>query len=325
MELDPEKMYLAHVMDEKGNISSSVLDIQAPVQAGTDVESFYDSAGEEYRFSLNLQDRTFGWAPPDPIVSTDEMLYVPHGIRQWGWAVGPAAGNPEADTAAKEEVMAVSADGLQGVEEAGITDGAQGAYAFRVGKAVLEAQAGDATAVIWIYAKDNLNNTMKLAVPISENLIDVEVPVSVSIVAIKGMAGDAAARPRLLAPTCYIVNNGQREVRAEVVQFEGPAAGAALSFVEKTTGFAANEISISIAPPDTDSLNVFTERNVMDGITARNPLVLGSMRPSTEAGRGLNFTFKAAYDAVNIPTTNDWISTALSYRFQIVPAVAPVP
>ncbi len=61
-------------------------------------------------------------------------------------------------------------------------------------------------SVVWVYAKDNLNNTVKIAIPVGDKMIDVDVPMKVKMVALKAAPGDPLPAPKLLAPVCYIAN-----------------------------------------------------------------------------------------------------------------------
>ena len=74
--------------------------------------------------------------------------------------------------------------------------------------------------MIWVYGKDSVNNTVRFAIPMSEEMIDITVPLRVSLVAIKKNAADVDANvPKLLAPTCYVKNNGVNKVKVAVSGF----------------------------------------------------------------------------------------------------------
>ena len=46
---------------------------------------------------------------------------------------------------------------------------------------------------------------------------------------------------------------------------------------------------------------------------------LGDLKPKTDDGRTLDFTFTARYNPRDIEETNDWMTNIMSYRFSVVP------
>lgn len=101
----------------------------------------------------------------------------------------------------------------------GVVGGNEAKITVEVDKAVIDAavKKGDqaVTNVLWVYVKDQANNTRKLAIPINENLIDVTVPLKIGVVAVRSADGVET----LLAPECFIRNNGQTSVRAAINGF----------------------------------------------------------------------------------------------------------
>ncbi len=103
--IKPETLYFAHIMDDSHNVATVILDTLAPSQSGKDVTVVYDPVTGDYSFSVTVKDMTVGWMPPDPLNPASHLSYTAHGVKQWAWAVGPAAGNITAESAAKEELM----------------------------------------------------------------------------------------------------------------------------------------------------------------------------------------------------------------------------
>ena len=324
----PDTLYFAHIMDEMGNVATVILDTLAPSQSGTDVTVVYEPVTGDYSFSVTVKDMTVGWMPPDPLDQTSHLSYTPHGVKQWAWAVGPAAGNITAEAAAKEELM-VAAPEQNGIQETAIPnppliDGAEGNYTFRVSGTALTKDS-----VVWVYAKDNLNNTVKIAIPVGDKMIDVDVPMKVKMVALKAAPGDPLPAPKLLAPVCYIANRGESRVKVEITSFEDttPPSGKEITLVNRQEGISGNNLGLFIgplAPNDPDYIGSFAARNVLDDITPATPLDMGIMEPATSRPHGLNFTFYAVYDAEDIqPTSASGMTGRLSYRFTVVPAAVP--
>ena len=323
-----ETLYFAHIMDEMGNVATVILDTLAPSQSGKDVTVVYDPVTGDYSFSVTVKDMTVGWMPPDPLDPDSHLSYTAHGVKQWAWAVGPAAGNIIAESAAKEELMTAAPD-QNGIQEAAIPnppliDEAEGNYTFKVPGTALTKDS-----VVWVYAKDNLNNTVKIAIPVGDKMIDVDVPMKVKMVALKAAPGDPLPAPKLLAPVCYIANRGESRVKVEITSFEDttPSSGKEITLMNRQEGLSGNEMGLLIgplAPSDPDYIGNFATRNVLDGITPATPLDMGIMEPAASRTHGLNFTFYAVYDAENIqPTRADGMTGRLSYRFTVVPSAAP--
>ena len=326
--IKPETLYFAHIMDDSHNVATVILDTLAPSQSGKDVTVVYDPVTGDYSFSVTVKDMTVGWMPPDPLNPASHLSYTAHGVKQWAWAVGPAAGNITAESAAKEELMTAAPD-QDGIQETAIPnppliDGAEGNYTFKVPGTALTKDS-----VVWVYAKDNLNNTVKIAIPVGDKMIDVDVPMKVKMVALKAAPGDPLPAPKLLAPVCYIANRGESRVKVEITSFEDttPSSGKEITLVNRQEGLSGNEMGLLIgplAPSDPDYIGNFATRNVLDGITPATPLDMGIMEPAASRTHGLNFTFYAVYDAENIqPTRADGMTGRLSYRFTVVPAAAP--
>ena len=66
-------------------------------------------------------------------------------------------------------------DGIQetAIPNPPLIDGAEGNYTFKVPGTALTKDS-----VVWVYAKDNLNNTVKIAIPVGDKMIDVDGPIS---------------------------------------------------------------------------------------------------------------------------------------------------
>lgn len=184
-------------------------------------------------------------------------------------------------------------DGIQetAIPNPPLIDGAEGNYTFKVPGTALTKDS-----VVWVYAKDNLNNTVKIAIPVGDKMIDVDVPMKVKMVALKAAPGDPLPAPKLLAPVCYIANRGESRVKVEITSFEDttPSSGKEITLVNRQEGLSGNEMGLLIgplAPSDPDYIGNFATRNVLDGITPATPLDMGIMEPAASRTHGLNFTF----------------------------------
>lgn len=167
------------------------------------------------------------------------------------------------------------------------------------------------TGAVWAYAKDELNNTVKVQIPLNDYIIDVSVPMEVNVIAVKKPDG---GYPELLAPACYIVNNGMKEIQAKISGFATtPQPNLKLSGKAKTDTFNADEIALFIKGTDG---NTFAETNVLT--LDNTPLGIGTLGKASEDTRTKAYTFDAAYDVENINVPDGFIRNTMSYHFSVV-------
>ena len=167
------------------------------------------------------------------------------------------------------------------------------------------------TGAVWAYAKDELNNTVKVQIPLNDYIIDVSVPMEVNVIAVKKPDG---GYPELLAPACYIVNNGMKEIQAKISGFATtPQPNLKLSGKAKTDIFNADEIALFIKGIDG---NTFAETNVLT--LDHTPLGIGTLGKASEDTRTKAYTFDAAYDVKNINVPDGFIRNTMSYHFSVV-------
>ena len=126
------------------------------------------------------------------------------------------------------------------------------------------------------------------------------------------LKADASAQPELLAPTCYVVNNGTKKVKAEVNGFKTTTQAANLKLAEDKTSYTASEIALQLIPEKGD--NAGKKTNVLS--INKNPLNIGTMSTDTD-GKALSYTFDAAYNVKEINVPDGWISNTMSYHFTV--------
>ncbi len=329
--------YIAHVVcaGTDQHAFSFLVDTNAPKQVTTatttDVtvdEAGLDTADGNYEYTFTVKDPTVNDVTnKTPYKDNVRMNYAAHGISKVFWAVGDGNGNAKAEAeAAKRENNSYDPDGdaLKGegtislVENDQITAVDKGHVAkvkLTVPKSVIDAaNASDTIQYIWAYVKDSTNNTVKMAIPVKENVIDVKVPLKVNVVAVR--KAEANAQPELLALTCYVVNNGTKKVKAEVNGFKTTTQAANLRLVEDQTSYAASEIALRLKPvAGAANANAFVETNVLT-LNKTNKLYIGTMKPEKDK-KALSYTFDAAYNVKEIHVPDGWISNTMSYHFTV--------
>lgn len=174
---------------------------------------------------------------------------------------------------------------------------------------------------------DVTESTIKLGTASVETVIDVTVPLKVGVVAVKNAAGNE----QLLAPDCYVCNNGDTRVKAVIDGFttnEGQNLN--LSLIDQDTGdIEKDKLSLYLKPLEImkdeagTPWNTFQRINVLN--LKANPLELGILEPFGDAGQNdyLGFTFGAHYDPVNIVYPDDAdknaeLKNVMTYHFEQV-------
>lgn len=316
-------VYVAHIVCNGANkvkdVTTFIVDTSAPQQK-TEVDQIeLDGNTGDYTYTLKVTDPILTETQRPMEDEQNRMTYVEAGISQDEgsvfWAVGDLSGNAEAEAEAAQRTgqkTDIDGTGLNGTG----TVTPDGKITLTIPKAKIDAAKAD-NKHIWVYAKDIENNTVKLLINLNENVINVKVPLKVNVVAVKKPDGGDC---ELLAPNCYVVNDGNKAVTAEVNGFteKTPNAALILSEKEKTDTFEANEISLFLSPlSKTNKNSSFVEKNVKLLVT--NPLKLGIIEAKPNADRTIGFTFDAAYNVESINVPNTWISYEMSYHFIMNP------
>lgn len=323
--------YILHTVCEARDASVVLLDLDSPEEGGA-VSVELDNTGTNYVYELHLKDHmpeASEQLPSTTLAATGTKMkldYTANGVKAAYYTIGVLSGDDltDADTVAvktkaeiettadkkgltKADVSLMVGDGaeeVQGPADAKIT--------VKVPKANVDANKGKA---LWVYAKDGLNNTIRVAVPLNENIIDVSVPLQVNVIAVKKPDGKAGDR-ELLAPVCEVQNNGQQQVDAQIVGFENKNTQTAqLDFSNKDKGsnFNADEIALFLKGADTTT---FTETNVL-GITVQAPIQLGTLSAAGSTGSSAKYTFDAGYNVTDINIPDGYVTGYLSYHFKV--------
>lgn len=344
--------YVAHVICTNADKSSLLLDVTAPRQSRTSGDAVvnYEGDGVNGTYHIhgdsrdyNITDKTLLPDAPSSFQSLGTKLtYTPHGVKLAAWSFGDANGNETAEKALAKADFGVDINAVPaGLHLINIISAANEAVCdinFDIPQTDVKTAIAAGQEYLVVYVKDTVNNTAKYIIPLSDSMIDVKVPTKVSLVAIKksgtGLGVDAC---KLLAPTCYIVNYGSNQVKAEVAKFEADTTSQLLQLVRgnKTTSYNANQIALHLKSTgsglasnaaDTDESTRFDLRNVLDieDQTGKRAF-LGNLAPKSEDGRTLDFTFGAYYDPANIQETEDWLTNTMSYHFSVVKTLPPTP
>ena len=347
-----------------GEVNALLVDVtgaKLDKNVAKDITVNYDAAAQKYTVIGNFvdpldmkdsqgNDETLPLAPGS---RGGRLTYARAGLTEYAWAFGDANGNAEADAAAVAHENADPKQAAISLQTQAVAQKFLGAtsvnpdgtpyvsVSISLAKDVVDQQKVAGNTYFYLYFKDGANNTSRYAVPISEHTIDVTVPTRVSMVAVKkptstGIVTDS----KLLAPTCYVVNNGSNTVK---VQIEGFAESAdnkntTLKLVDQDynvhDGYTGNKLGLFLKATgalkadgkplasnaaDTHKDTMFNERNVLTINKDGNYAYLGDLKPKTDEGRTLDFTFTAWYNPLQIQETNDWMTNIMSYRFSVVP------
>lgn len=342
--------YVAHVACKNGDKSSLLLDVTAPRQSKTSGEAFgdYEGDGVNGKYYMhgdssdyNITDKNLLPNAPSDFQSLGTKLpYTPHGVKLAAWSFGDADGNADFEKAvAKADFGANPGDkipeGLHLINIKAAADAALCEIKFEIQQKAMETAIAAGQKYLVVYVKDKVNNTAKYIIPMSDSMIDVKVPTRVSLVALKksGTGLDATAC-KLLAPTCYIVNYGKRQVKAEVALFNKDDTQL-LKLVDgdDTTDYTPNQIALYLKSTgsglasNADDTNVDTKfnlRNVLSIVDEKGKRAyLGTLEPKSNDKRTLDFTFGAYYDPAKIQEIDGWLTNTMSYHFSVVKTVAP--
>ena len=290
--------------------------------------------------------------PYDPN-KNGRLTYACAGITEYAWAFGDGNGNADADAAAVAHTgddPANAAISLKqgaadkkflGATEVNPNGATYAKVSIPLTKTAVDEQKAAGKTYFYIYFKDGVNNTSRYAVPIDEHTIDVTVPTRVSLVAVKKPSSNgSSADSKLLAPTCYVVNHGNNTIKVQIEKFAESADNRnnSLNLIDTPYSnhdynYTGNELALYLKATEGDGKPLAS--NARDTVTStmfnlRNVLTinqngngeyayLGDLKPKTDDGRTLDFTFTARYNPRDIEETNDWMTNIMSYRFSVVP------
>ena len=328
--------YVAHVVCD-GTLHhtyTTLVDTNAPKQVTSATsnevtvdELGMDTSGEgSYEYTFTVKDPTVNDVTNlTPYKDNDRMEYAAHGIRKVFWTIADGNGDKAAETeAAKRTGNAVGTEGAAlkgegtisqvGNDQNNIVDEGQVAKVkIKVPKSMIEAAKKETgTQYIWAYIKDGVNNTVKLMISLNEDVINVKVPLKVNVVAVKKANEKEACE--LLAPTCYVVNEGEKSIKVEVNGFNTTAEADNLKLSEDKTSYTASEIALQLLPENGG--NAGKKTNVLT--INKNPLSIGTMGGTNSTSeKNLKYTFEAAYNVTEIKVPNSWISNTMSYHFTV--------
>lgn len=287
-EVDASKVYYVHLKDKMGNYAIFPIDTLGPGRNG-DIETAAVNGGFSIKLKLS-----------DPFKNSQSgIAYKAGGISQAGWST------TEKDTEALLEDFSLST--LSGIQKVNPATGTYD-YQFKVTAADMN---GNTSMIIYAYVKDSYGNTSKIAVPVSQYIMNVSVPSKVGVVAVKG--GEA---PKLLTPDCYITNQGFFPIKISVEMFTHRSATAsnAIKVVDKSGGFGEDEINLKLLPLSGSA--TFAETPVA-GIGEAAPLELGTIPGAGSAGNKLGFKFGADFDQYTLKELTGWEPFVMSYKLEL--------
>ena len=359
---DDKYWYLAHFTCVNGDPFTLLTDVSAPIKTMAELQVSLDTEKKLYQYSLTYRDfsetddtklpwQTIKVKGEDGTEKEVKHLlpYNANGVTSVYWSLGSGDGAGEANLladweAAKrlEDGITVTPDGtaLRGQGTVKSLDGKDQVSGGDVALATIQVpqalvEANEEQGVIWAYLKDKHNNTVKVAIPLNQNIINVRVPLEVYVVAVK-KENTTDAAPELLAPNCYVKNEGVLPIAAKISGFKQEISAETnqrLRLSDKTTlaefDGVADEISLFIRRGKKDSLGdtlpeTLSERNNVLSLKENDPktwLSLGELSyTKMKDARTKDFTFDALYNPqlINELGNGEWIKSTMSYNFSIV-------
>ena len=340
---DPKKyFYIMHMVCMEKEYTTSLLDLNAPVKKSEE-RIGYDTATGEYTVDVSFEDEKI--KDPDKLpyssiggqntTHNDDgtLRDIQTGIKQWAWSYEDKTDSAKLhwmDVDAEKNHEERTNTGLNNITSY-LTPAVQDKtveYSFRVPKKRNVDGQEETVQSVWLYVKDDHNNTAKMQIQLDENLIDVVVPTKVSVIAIKKRLGEAR---ELLAPICYIENKGSNEIEARVSGFttnplRDKNGNVLLQLVEraKNNAYNGNELALYLEPVKNSTLAHKSELTETDVMSIQNSdrstwAYIGRMGKSTQNARFLDFTFDAAYDVERINDTGGkFMTNIMSYHFTAV-------
>lgn len=339
---DPKNyFYIMHVVCVESEITSSLLDLNAPVKLEEE-QIGYNTTNSEYTVKVKFQDKMLEDMDKLPISSiggatgthkpSGHLIDSQSGIKQWAWSY------EDKKDAAKLHWMDVDAESNTDRVNTGLNDITPHTntattnvqeYSFRVPKIRNVAGTDETVTSVWFYVKDDNNNTTKCQITLKQDLIDVAVPTRVSVIAVKKPNGGPA---ELLAPVCYIENHGTNEIEARVSGFttndlmddDGTTTLLKLVDKQKNAGFNNNELALFLTPVANSSLahkSELKETNVksIDAANENTWAYIGRMGTKDQNARFLDFTFDADYQVQLInEASGKRLTSTMSYHFTAV-------
>lgn len=340
---DPKKyFYIMHMVCMEKEYTTSLLDLNAPVKKSEE-KIGYDTATGEYTVDVSFEDEKI--KDPDKLpyssiggqntTHNDDgtLRDIQTGIKQWAWSYEDKTDSAKLhwmDVDAEKNHEERTNTGLNNITSY-LTPAVQDKtmeYSFRVPKKRNVDGQEEPVQSVWLYVKDDHNNTAKMQIQLDENLIDVVVPTKVSVIAIKKRLGEAR---ELLAPICYIENKGSNEIEARVSGFttnplSDDNGNVLLQLVEraKNNAYNGNELALYLEPVKNSTLAHKSELKETDVMSIQNSdrttwAYIGRMGKNTQNARFLDFTFDAAYDVERINDTGGkFMTNIMSYHFTAV-------
>lgn len=340
---DPKNyFYIMHMVCMEKEYTTSLLDLNAPVKKSEE-RIGYDTATGEYTVDVSFEDEKIKDADKLPYSSiggqntthNDDgtLRDIQTGIKQWAWSYEDKTDSAKLhwmDVDAEKNHEERTNTGLNNITSY-LTPAVQDKtmeYSFRVPKKRNVDGQEEPVQSVWLYVKDDHNNTAKMQIQLDENLIDVVVPTKVSVIAIKKRLGEAR---ELLAPICYIENKGSNEIEARVSGFatnplRDENGNVLLQLVEraKNNAYNGNELALYLEPVKNSTLVHKSELKETDVMSIQDSdrttwAYIGRMGKNTQNARFLDFTFDAAYDVERINDTGGkFMTNIMSYHFTAV-------
>ena len=339
---DPKNyFYIMHMVCMEKEYTTSLLDLNAPVKKSEE-RIGYDTATGEYTVDVSFEDEKIKDADKLPYSSiggqntthNDDgtMRDIQTGIKQWAWSYEDKTDSAKLhwmdfDVENNKDRTDTGLHGTTSYKNPSVQDQTV-EYNFRVPKKRSVNGQEETVTSVWLYVKDDHNNTAKMQIQLDENLIDVVVPTKVSVIAIKKRLGEAR---ELLAPICYIENKGSNEIEARVSGFtmnplRDESGNVLLQLVEraKNNAYNGDELALYLEPVANSTLAHKSELKETDVMSIQNSdrstwAYIGRMGKNTQNARFLDFTFDAAYDVERINDTGGkFMTNIMSYHFTAV-------
>lgn len=298
-----QKAYYAHVRDERGSVKVICLDVHSPIYTENPLVQQVDG---DYQITLAMTDPTY-----QEVAGSDGEVhpYNASGIYQGAWTIGTTEGCPGQDEILENREMTISTNVKDVINI--YSNSTQFIGTAIIPKEELENVEDMDDVVIYMYLKDNLGNTRQIAIPMSEYFIDVTIPTRIGMIAI------AAEDSYLIAPKCFIINNGNNTVKSEIVGADINEDNQ-VQFVTGTENLGKNKMWLVLSSDyrPYDYMLQFSYYSVEYLPMAE--LHIGNMSPRSEGENAAYYSFQGLYNAGDLDTTSSWDLFTMKYRFTVL-------
>lgn len=308
------KPYYAHVRDVKGYVKTILLDVHSPIYTTEPIVEQVN--GGDYHITMTLHDPSYPEA-----AGSDGILhpYTASKLYLAASAIGTTTSTEAQKAVLQNREVSVDDDNFVEVRVLETNETHMTSTAV-ITKEDLEAlgNVDMDNIVVYLFIKDQLGNTREIAIPLSEYLIDVSIPTRVGMVAFSSDTPDTQLDGKLLAPECFVINNGSNRVKAEVIGADIKGDNP-IEFVTGSDQIGEDKMWLVLSS-DYSPLsyqNPFGHKSISE--LNNSSVHVGNMSPANDKENAAYYTFQSIYNAHEMSDTGDWSLFTMKYRFTVLP------